>query len=238
MRIDIVTLFPGMFRGPFEDSMVRIARERGLLDLRIVSLRDYSKDRHRKVDDRPYGGGPGMVLTPQPVFDALEAIAAGGEETPRYVLLTPQGERFSQDRAWELSRTPWIILLCGHYEGFDERIREGFPFLEISIGDFVLTGGEIPAMAVVDGVVRLIPGVLGDPESVRLETFEDDLLDYPQYTRPVEFRGKRVPDVLLSGDHAAIAEWRRRRALERTRERRGEARNRERSPLPADRTKD
>jgi tRNA (guanine37-N1)-methyltransferase len=220
MRIDIVTIFPGMLRAPFEESMVRIARERGLLDLRIFPLRNFSKDRHRKVDDRPYGGGPGMVLTPQPVYDALESIAAEGEETPRYILLTPQGERYTQEWAWELSREPRLVLLCGHYEGFDERIREGFPFLELSIGDYVLTGGEIPAMVVVDSIVRLLPGVLGDPDSARQDSFEDGLLDFPQYTRPSEFRGRKVPEVLLSGDHRAIAEWRRKQAVTRTEERR------------------
>jgi len=222
MRIDVVTIFPEIFQGPFEESIVRIARERGLVDLRVVDLREHAREPHRKVDDRPYGGGPGMVLSPAPVYAALESLgeqspaasrdSRGAGGSPRYVLLTPQGERFTQARARELSREEHLILLCGHYEGFDERIRSGFPFLEISIGEYVLTGGEIPAMVLVDSVTRLVPGVVGHPESIERETFEGELPDHPHYTRPVEFRGRCVPEVLRSGNHREIDAWRRRSA--------------------------
>lgn len=231
MRIDIVTLFPGMFQGPFEESMVRIARERGRVDLRIIDLRLFADEPHRKVDDRPYGGGPGMVLAPGPVFRAIEHLTNEAREAaekqheqptpPRYLLTSPQGERLTQARSWQLSTEEHLIVVCGHYEGFDERILEGFPFLELSIGDYILTGGEIPAMAIVDSIVRLIPGVVGDPESIEQESFEGGLLDCPHYTRPYEFRGNKVPDVLLSGDHRKIAEWRNTKARERTVARRG-----------------
>lgn len=236
MKIDVLTLFPGMFRGPFEESMVRIARRRGCIDLRIHDLRDFADEPHRKVDDRPFGGGPGMVLSPEPVARAIEHILdddalsrARGDSTatgsvmscgPRLILTSPQGRRFDQAHARELSQTDHLVIVCGHYEGLDERVLDAFRFEEVSIGDYILTGGEIPAMALVDSVVRLIPGVLGDPESIANESFEGEWLDHPHYTRPRNFRGRSVPDILLSGDHEAIATWRRDRSIERTAARR------------------
>ena len=213
MRIDILTLFPGLFHGAFDESIVKRAREKGLVEIYIHDIRDYTHDKHRKVDDRPFGGGPGMILKPEPVFECVEKI--GAEGCP-LIYLTPQGERFSQKKAEELSRRERLILLCGHYEEIDERIRTALVAEEISIGDYVLSNGEIPAMVVVDCVVRLIPGVLGDPQSAEEESFADGLLDYPQYTRPAEFRGMKVPEVLVSGNHQEIREWRKEKALERT----------------------
>jgi len=213
MRIDILTLFAEIFRGVFDESIVKRAREKGLVEIYIHNIRDYSHDKHRKVDDRPFGGGPGMILKPEPVFECVEKI--GAESCP-IIYLTPQGERFSQKKAEELSRRERLVLLCGHYEEVDERIRTALVGEEISIGDYVLSNGEIPAMVVVDCVVRLIPGVLGDAESAQEESFTTGLLDYPQYTRPAEFRGMKVPEVLLSGNHQEIRKWRRQMALERT----------------------
>jgi len=213
VRIDILTLFPGLFHGAFDESIVKRAREKGLVEIYIHDIRDYTHDKHRKVDDRPFGGGPGMILKPEPVFECVEKI--GAEGCP-LIYLTPQGERFSQKKAEELSRRERLILLCGHYEEIDERIRTALVAEEISIGDYVLSNGEIPAMVVVDCVVRLIPGVLGDPQSAEEESFADGLLDYPQYTRPAEFRGMKVPEVLVSGNHQEIREWRKEKALERT----------------------
>lgn len=220
MKIDVLTLFPGMFRGPFEESMVRIARRSGRVDLRILDLRDFADEPHRKVDDRPFGGGPGMVLSLVPVARAVEHVLDGADPTadgaPRLLLTSPQGRHFDQPQARSLSTAEHVVIVCGHYEGLDERVLEAFPFEEVSIGDFILTGGELPAMVIVDSVVRLLPGVLGDPESIENESFEGDLLDHPHYTRPRSFRGRSVPDVLLSGDHEAIATWRRERSIERT----------------------
>ncbi len=220
MQIDIVTLFPGMFEGVVGESMVRIAQEKGLVRIACHNLRDYTLDKHRKVDTPPYGGGAGMVIQPDPVFRAVEDLRARGRTGATLVLLTPQGEPFDQRIARELSVAEGLILLCGHYEGFDERVAEGLKPREISIGDYVLSGGEIPAMVVLDAVVRLVPGVLGDPASLEEESFGADGLEYPHYTRPREYRGMTVPDVLLSGNHAAIRRWRDEQARARTQARR------------------
>ena len=217
MKIDVVTLFPGMFAGPLDESIVRRARDEGRLDLRIHDLRDFTHDRHRTVDDKPFGGGPGMLLKPEPVFEAVEALR--GDET-RVVLLTPGGRKLTQDIVRDLAGCPRLLLVCGAYEGFDERIREQLADDEISIGDYVLTNGALPAMVLVDAVCRLLPGVLGDDQSATDESFSHGLLEYPQYTRPAEFRGWKVPDVLVSGNHAAIERWRREQALVRTRDQR------------------
>ncbi len=213
MRIDILTLFPEMFRGPFDESIVNRAKEKRLIEIYIHDIRDYTHDRHRKVDDRPFGGGPGMVFKPEPVFECVEKI--GAEDCP-LIYMTPQGEPFTQKKAQKLSRRERLVLLCGHYEEIDERIRTALVGEEISIGDYVLSSGEVPAMVVVDCVVRLIPGVLGDSQSAEEESFANGLLDYPHYTRPAEFRGMKVPEVLLSGNHQEIRKWRKQMALERT----------------------
>jgi tRNA (guanine37-N1)-methyltransferase len=206
-----------MFAGPFEESIVKRARDFGVLDLRITDIRDFATDRHRTADDAPYGGGPGMVMKPGPLFAAVEAVRDQGS---RVILLSPQGRLFNQAVAVELSTLPRLVLICGHYEGVDERVHQHLVDDELSIGDYVLTGGELAAMVIVDAVVRLLPGVLGSSESALDESHAGGLLEYPHYTRPADFRGWQVPDVLLSGNHAEIARWRRRQALERTRERR------------------
>jgi tRNA (guanine37-N1)-methyltransferase len=213
IRIDVVTLFPGMFPGVLDESMLRVARERQAVDIRVVDLRDYTEGRHRVADDYPFGGGGGMVLKPEPLFAAVEALR--GLES-RVVLLCPQGPTLTQATAERLAKVAHLVLVCGHYEGVDERVRSELVDEELSIGDYVLTGGELPALVVLDAVVRLVPGVLGDPEGAARESFAAGRLDYPQYTRPAEFRGWRVPEVLLSGDHGRIARWRRREALRRT----------------------
>ncbi len=221
LRVDIITIFPDVFEPYLSEGMVGIARKKGLLETHVHNLRDYTTDRHRSVDDRPYGGGPGMVLMPGPVFAAVEDIELRAGGRGRRILLSPQGRVFDQAAAAEFLREERLLLISGRYEGFDERIRTGLDAEELSIGDYVLTGGELPAMVVIDAVARLIPGVLGDEESARLDSFSDGCtLDYPQYTRPAEFRGMRVPDVLLSGNHQAIAEWRREQGRQRTIERR------------------
>ncbi len=219
MKIDVLTLFPAMFAGPLDESIIRRARETGLLDLKIHQLRDYTHDRHKTVDDRPFGGGPGMLLKPEPIFEAVEQIA---REKTRIILLSPAGRPFSQAIAAELARMDDLLLVTGHYEGFDERIREQLADDELSIGDYVLTNGALPAMVIIDAVVRLLPGALGDDESSKEESFSPGGpgLEYPQYTRPAEFRGMKVPEVLLSGNHAEIARWRAEQAAKRTRERR------------------
>jgi tRNA (guanine37-N1)-methyltransferase len=217
VRIDILTLFPAMFAGPFGESIVARAVAAGRVEIRIHNLRDWAHDRHRTVDDAPYGGGPGMVLKPEPLLEAIEALRG---DDGYVILLTPQGEVFRQPAAVELAGRARLLLVCGHYEGVDERVREHAVDRELSIGDYVLSGGEIPAMVIVDAVVRLLPGVLGSPESALDESHAQGLLEYPQYTRPVEYRGWRVPEVLLSGNHAAIAKWRREQALARTAQRR------------------
>lgn len=217
MEFDILTTFPQMLEGPLSHSMVQRARDRGLVVVRLHDLREHSDDRHRKVDDLPYGGGGGMVLTPGPIFAATEAIQSRHPASPsRTVLLCPQGRQFTQAEAERLSRYRRLILICGHYEGVDERVREHLADEEISIGDYVLTGGEIPAMVLVDCLTRLVPGALGDEHAARNDSFSTGLLEYPHYTRPASFRGWRVPDVLLSGDHARIARWREARSQERT----------------------
>jgi len=208
-----------MFAGPLDESIIKRAREAGLLDLKIHQLRDYTHDKHKTVDDRPFGGGPGMLLKPEPIFEAVEDIA---RETTRVILLSPSGRPFNQAVARELAQQDDLLLVTGHYEGFDERIREQLADDELSIGDYVLTNGALPAMVVIDAVVRLLPGVLGDDESSKDESFSagGPGLEYPQYTRPAEFRGMKVPDVLMSGNHAQIAKWRAEQARQRTKEKR------------------
>ena len=218
MRIDILTLFPNMFSGPFDESIIKRAIDRQLVSLAIHNLRDYTSDKHRIVDDSPYGGGPGMVLKPEPLFAAVEAIR--GEAQIPVILLTPQGRLFDQRAAEELATYDQMILICGHYEGVDERVREHLVSDEISIGDYVLSGGELAAMVVVDAVVRQLPGALGSEASAGEDSHASGLLEYPQYTRPQVFRGWGVPEVLLSGNHAKIARWRREQSLLRTLRRR------------------
>jgi tRNA (guanine37-N1)-methyltransferase len=219
MKIDVLTLFPAMFAGPLDESIVQRARTGGVLDLTVHNLRDYTHDRHKTVDDRPFGGGPGMLLKPEPIFEAVEKLR--GEKT-RVILMSPTGRKFGQAIARELSQQEHLLLVCGSYEGFDERIRANLADDELSIGDYVLTNGALPAMVVIDAVTRLLPGVLGDDESATEESFSDGAagLEYPHYTRPAEFRGMKVPDVLLSGNHAEIAKWRAEQARMRTQERR------------------
>ncbi len=216
MLIDLITAFPGSFSGIFGESMLRRAQEKGLLQLRITDLRDFSRDKHRRVDDAPYGGGAGMVMRAEPFFLAVEALAVAKDDPgTRIILLSPGGKIFNQRKAQELSTLNHLVLLCGHYEGIDERVALYLAQERISIGDYVLTGGEIAAMVIVDAVTRLLPGLLSGP-SLEEESFTDGMLEYPQYTRPYNFRGMLVPDVLLSGNHAEIKKWRRRQALEQT----------------------
>ena len=219
MKIDVLTLFPAMFAGPLDESILKRARQSGILDLKIHDLRDWTHDRHRTVDDSPYGGGPGMVLKPEPLFEAVEALKAREQET-RVILTAPSGRLFSQAIARELAAVPNLLLICGSYEGYDERVREHLVDDVLSIGDYVLTNGNLPAMVIIDTVTRLLPGALGDESSPLDESFSHGLLEYPHYTRPAEFRGWKVPDVLLSGNHAAIESWRRAQAVKRTVERR------------------
>ena len=207
MRIDVVTLFPEMFRGPFKESIIRIAKKKRLVKIRVVDLRKYTKDKHRTADDKPYGGGPGMVMKPEPIFECVEDLKKRSKDA-HVILLSPAGRRFDQKRAHDLSKKNHLILIAGHYEGVDERVSEHLVDEQISLGDFVLTGGEIPAMAIVDGVTRLLPGVLGNAQSLTHESFQEGLLDYPHYTRPRVFRGYSVPDVLVSGDHDEVDRWR------------------------------
>ncbi len=220
MRIDVLTLFPEVFEPFLRTSIVGRAVEQGLVSVRCTNIRDFASGRHKSVDDRPFGGGPGMVLMCQPVFDAVESIEAGETAGPLRVMLSPQGEQLTQSTVCELAGAAWIVLICGHYEGFDERIRVGLAAREISIGDYVLSGGEPAAMVLMDAIVRLLPGALGDEASPVDESFSAGLLEYPQYTRPREFRGMSVPEILISGDHAKIAAWRREQSQERTRDRR------------------
>jgi tRNA (guanine37-N1)-methyltransferase len=217
MRFDIISVFPELFKGVLECGILRRARQSDLVDIRLVNLRDFAKDRHRSVDDRPYGGGEGMVFMPAPLFEAIE-FCRGEEDSQgsQVVLLTPQGELWSQDLAAEFATISHLMLICGRYEGVDQRVIDHLVDREISIGDFILTGGEIPAMVILDSVVRLIPGALGCWDSAVNESFSMGLLDYPQYTRPAKYRGYSVPDVLLSGDHEKIEKWRKERALEKT----------------------
>lgn len=219
MRIDVLTLFPEMFENVLNCSILRIAREKALVQYNLFNIRDYAENR-RCVDDRPYGGGAGMVMKPEPVFNTVETVEQQAGPCRKKILLTPQGVKFNQQIARELSRESYLMLICGHYEGVDERIRLGLDVFELSIGDYIMSGGEIPAMVVIDAVVRLIPGVLGDSESVVNESFADILLEYPQYTRPAEYRGMKVPEILISGNHQKIKEWKRENAVKRTIEKR------------------
>jgi tRNA (guanine37-N1)-methyltransferase len=213
VRIDILTLFPGMFRGPFDESIVKRAVEAGLVEIHTHNIRDWAEGRHKVVDDYPYGGGPGMVLKPEPVFAATEAVLAMAPERGPVIVMTPAGERLTHELAVELAKEARLVILCGHYEGFDARVHQHLATREISIGDYVLSGGEIPAMVLVDAVVRQIPGALGSQESAADESFSHGLLEAPHYTRPPVFRGHAVPEVLLSGHHAEVAKWRRRQNL-------------------------
>jgi tRNA (guanine37-N1)-methyltransferase len=213
MKIDVLTLFPAMFAGPLDESIIMRARKKGLLDLKIHQLRDWTHDRHKTVDDKPFGGGPGMLMKAEPLFEAVENLKRAGTKV---ILLSPSGRKFDQFIARDLAKEKDLLLVTGHYEGFDERVREGLADDELSIGDYVLTNGALPAMVVIDAVTRLLPGVLGDDESSHDESFSHGLLEYPQWTRPAEFRGMKVPDILVSGNHAEIEKWRREQAKLRT----------------------
>jgi len=219
MRIDVLTLFPEMFESPLGCSIVKRAQQQGVVIIHLTNIRDFAADSYRKVDDKPYGGGPGMVMMPGPVFDCVEHVRKLSAEEPRIILLTPQGRRFDQAKAIDLSHSERLILIASRYEGFDERIRIGLEAEQISIGDYVLNGGELPAMVVIDAVVRLLPGALGDEDSAKDDSFSESVaggLEYPQFTRPEVFRNMKVPDILLSGDHAKIARWRKDQAIQRT----------------------
>ncbi|MFC4810688.1 tRNA (guanosine(37)-N1)-methyltransferase TrmD [Paenibacillus sp. GCM10023250] len=222
MRIDVLTLFPEMFEGVFGASILGKAREKGIVSLNAVNFRDYANNKHNTVDDYPYGGGGGMVLKPEPLFAAVEDLMPEDGPKPRVVLLCPQGERYTQRKAEELSASEHLVFVCGHYEGYDERIRQHLVTDEISVGDYVLTGGELPAMVVIDSVVRLLPGALGNENSAVTDSFSTGLLEYPHYTRPAVFRGWEVPEVLTSGHHANVETWRRQQSILRTLERRPE----------------
>ena len=213
MRVDILTIFPGIFESPLRESLLGKAIESGVLDVRVHDIREHAEDRHRQVDDEPYGGGPGMVMQAAPIFAAVDTLGPGDRRT---LLLSPAGRRLDQALVRELAAEPWLVLICGRYEGVDERVAEGLPAEEVSIGDYVLSGGEVPALVVLEAVTRLVPGVVGREESLAAESFEDGLLDHPHYTRPRVVRGMEAPEVLLSGDHAQIADWRRRAAREKT----------------------
>ena len=218
MRIDVLTLFPEIFESPLRGSILGRARDSGLVEIVLTNIRDFATDNYRKVDDKPYGGGPGMVMMPGPVFSCFDHVQAQSSDKGRVLLLTPQGPRFDQNKARELSGENRLVLIAGRYEGLDDRIRTGLCAEQISIGDYVLSGGELAAMVVIDAVVRLLPGVLGDDDSTKEESFSNGLLEYPHYTRPEVFRDMRVPEILLSGDHAKIAAWRKEQSLERTRQ--------------------
>lgn len=224
MRFDVLTLFPNIFEGYRQQSLLNLAIQNGLVDLKTWDIRDWAPGKHRKVDDKPFGGGPGMLIMCQPVFDCVEAVQADTEDPGQLVMLSPQGRKLDQDLVSELAdNNKRLLLLCGRYEGFDDRIRTGLKPLEISAGDFICNGGEVPAMLLIDTVIRMIPGVLGDETSARYDSFsERKLLEHPQYTRPREYRGMTVPDVLLSGNHEEIARWRDEQSLQRTKERRGD----------------
>ena len=216
MRIDIITIFPKMFSPVLDESIIKRAQAKGLVKIVIHDLRDYTLDKHRKVDDRPFGGGSGMVMTAQPIFEAVSSIKKTIKATKtntKVIILSPKGKKLTQNLSKSLIKCKNLILICGHYEGVDERVSKYLATDEISIGDYILTGGELPAMVLADSLIRLLPGVLGDKNSIKEETFEDDLLEYPVYTRPAVFMGKKVPEVLLSGDHNKIKVWRRQQAL-------------------------
>jgi tRNA (guanine37-N1)-methyltransferase len=214
VRIDVLTIFPGIFEGPLREGLLGRAVASGLIDVRLHDLRDFTEDRHRQVDDTSFGGGPGMVLKPEPIFTAAESLGDGDR---RSILLSPAGRRLDQALVSELAAEPWLVLIAGRYEGVDERVVEGLPAEEISIGDYVLPGGEVPALVLLEAVTRLVPGVVGREDSIRNDSFENGLLDHPHYTRPQVFRDMAVPETLLSGDHAAIERWRREAAREKTR---------------------
>ncbi len=221
MRIDLLTIFPQMFTPHLETGMWAIARKRGIVQIEVHNLRDYAEGPHRTVDDYPFGGGPGMIMKPDPIFRAVEAVTSRSPETSSLViLLSPQGERLDQEMAKELSQWSWLVFVCGRYRGVDQRVRERLVDREISIGDYVLTGGELPTMVLLDAVIRLLPGVLSDMDSAREDSFYQGMLDYPHYTRPQDFQGLKVPSVLLSGNHQQIRRWRRRKALDMTARRR------------------
>lgn len=217
LRIDLISAVPDLLKNPVSYSIVKIAQKKGLLEINIHNLRDFSTDRHRKIDDYPYGGGAGMVITPQPVFDCIEQLTSE-RSYDEIIFMSPDGELFNQQKANTLSLKRNIIILCGHYKGVDQRIRDIAVTREYSIGDVVLSGGELPALMVVDAIARLLPGVLGDAESALTDSFQDDLLDAPVYTRPAEFRGRKVPDVLTSGDHEKVKAWRKQQAIDKTRQ--------------------
>ncbi|MFC1761598.1 tRNA (guanosine(37)-N1)-methyltransferase TrmD [Planctomycetota bacterium] len=216
MRIDVLTLFPGMFASPLNESILRRAQDSGVVRIELTDIRDFAVNNYGQVDDKPYGGGPGMVMMPGPVFDCYDHVKARDAETPRVLLLTPQGRPLDQAYAVELAQEKRLVFIAGRYEGFDDRIRAGLGAEQISIGDYVLSGGELAAMVVIDAVVRLLPGALGDEDSALDESFSHGLLEYPHYTRPEEYRGMKVPDILLSGHHAKIEQWRHEQALDRT----------------------
>ncbi|MFC0558628.1 tRNA (guanosine(37)-N1)-methyltransferase TrmD [Halalkalibacter alkalisediminis] len=220
MRIDVLSLFPEMFTGVFGSSILKHAKEAGHVTFEVIDFRQYADNKHKKVDDYPYGGGAGMVLRAQPIFDAVEDLKKKSHKQPRVVMLCPQGERYTQSKAEEFAREDHLVLLCGHYEGYDERVRQFLVTDEVSLGDYVLTGGELGAMVIADSVTRLLPGVLGNEESAVTDSYSTGLLEHPHYTRPAEFRGMTVPDILLSGHHANIEEWRQKESLKRTWERR------------------
>ena len=220
MRIDVLTLFPEMFDSPLSYSILKRARERNIVQIVLANIRDFTTDSYKKVDDKPYGGGPGMVMMPGPVFDCFEHVRQQHPEKGRVILLTPQGRKFDQPLAKELSGEKRLIFIAGRYEGFDERIRTGLDAEQVSIGDYVISGGELAAMVIIDAVTRLLAGALGDEDSAADDSFSNGLLEYPQYTRPEIFRDMKVPEILLSGDHAKIAEWRKQQSIERTKKHR------------------
>ncbi|WP_018757781.1 tRNA (guanosine(37)-N1)-methyltransferase TrmD [Paenibacillus terrigena] len=220
MRMDVLTLFPEMFEGVFNSSILGKAQEKGIVKLRAHNFREHANNKHNTVDDYPYGGGGGMVLKAEPIFSAVESLIEEDAPKPRVILMCPQGERYTQAKAEELAKEEHLIFICGHYEGYDERIREYLVTDELSVGDYVLTGGELPAMTIIDSVARLLPGVLGNETSAVTDSFSTGLLEYPHYTRPADFRGMKVPDILLSGHHANVEAWRKQQSLRRTLERR------------------
>ncbi|WP_010586271.1 tRNA (guanosine(37)-N1)-methyltransferase TrmD [Schlesneria paludicola] len=223
MRFDVLTLFPELFHSYLQQSLLKLAIDNQRVDVQLWNIRDWATDKHKSVDDTPYGGGPGMLIACPPVYDCVEAVQAAVETPGQLVMLTPQGRKLDQSLVQELATFPRLLLLCGRYEGFDERINLGLKPLEVSAGDFICNGGEVPAMMVIDTVIRLVPGVLGDETSSKYDSFgESGLLEYPQYTRPREFRGMSVPEILLSGNHGEIAKWRHQQSLERTQRKRGD----------------
>jgi tRNA (guanine37-N1)-methyltransferase len=231
MRVDVLTLFPEMFESLLGCSILNRAQEASLVEIALTDIRDFAADSYRKVDDKPYGGGPGMVMMPGPLFDCFEHVQTLSPDKARTILLTPQGQRFDQKKAAELSKEKRLILIAGKYEGFDERIRIGLDAEQISIGDYVLNGGELAAMVIIDAVVRLLPGALGDEDSSKDDSFSNGLLEYPQYTRPEVFRDMKVPDILLSGNHAKIAQWRKQQSLERTKKWRPDLLKEDKQPI-------